>query len=69
VLVVELERNESEEGVTLLQRQLDWARLTDTLVVAEIPVDTRHNAKVDYPALRAMLKRRSAGHHYPSTSS
>ena len=69
VLVVELEPNESEEGVTLLQRQLDWARLTDTFVVAEIPVDKRHNAKVDYPALRAMLKRRSVVRHSPSTSS
>ena len=42
-----------------LQRQLAWARVTEVLVVDAIPVDKRHNAKVDYPALRALLERGS----------
>ena len=35
--------------------RLAWARLADVLAVRRIPVDRRHNAKVDYPALRRML--------------
>jgi hypothetical protein len=57
VLVVELEPNQSAGVVTNLQRELSWARVTQVRVVDKIPVDKRHNAKVDYPALRTMLER------------
>ena len=69
VLVVELEPNQSAEVVTNLQRELAWARVTQVRVVDKIPVDKRHNAKVDYPALRTMLERRSKRTHASSTSS
>ncbi len=38
-----------------LQTALAWAHVAEVRVVAAIPVDARHNAKVDYPALRRML--------------
>jgi acyl-CoA synthetase (AMP-forming)/AMP-acid ligase II len=57
VLVVELEPNQSAGVVTNLQRELSWARVTQVRVVDKIPVDKRHNAKVDYPTLRTMLER------------
>jgi acyl-CoA synthetase (AMP-forming)/AMP-acid ligase II len=38
-----------------LTEALRWAALSDVLIVDRIPVDRRHNAKVDYPALRRMM--------------
>jgi hypothetical protein len=35
--------------------RLAWARLSDIRIVGRVPVDRRHNAKVDYPALVRML--------------
>jgi hypothetical protein len=40
--------------VALMER-LAWARLSDVRIVGRVPVDRRHNAKVDYPALARML--------------
>jgi acyl-CoA synthetase (AMP-forming)/AMP-acid ligase II len=38
-----------------LMKQLAWARLADVVIVARIPVDRRHNAKVEYPELHRLL--------------
>jgi acyl-CoA synthetase (AMP-forming)/AMP-acid ligase II len=38
-----------------LVRDLSWAKLADVRMVERIPVDHRHNAKVDYTALAALL--------------
>jgi acyl-CoA synthetase (AMP-forming)/AMP-acid ligase II len=38
-----------------LAKQLDWVSLDRIVQVDEIPVDKRHNAKVDYPALKKQL--------------
>jgi acyl-CoA synthetase (AMP-forming)/AMP-acid ligase II len=38
-----------------LMERLAWARLSDVRIVGRVPVDRRHNAKVDYPALARML--------------
>jgi olefin beta-lactone synthetase len=49
------------DTATVIERvreRLTWARLADVLVVARIPVDARHNAKVDYPALEKLLAAR-----------
>jgi acyl-CoA synthetase (AMP-forming)/AMP-acid ligase II len=54
ILVVEMIRNSAPPRDELMTR-LAWARLADVLAVRRIPVDRRHNAKVDYPALRQML--------------
>jgi acyl-CoA synthetase (AMP-forming)/AMP-acid ligase II len=39
-----------------LAQELDWARLDDVRLVKHLPVDKRHNAKIDYPALLEMLR-------------
>jgi olefin beta-lactone synthetase len=57
VLVLELEPGADRAAVIgEVQPRLAWARLADVLVVRRIPVDGRHNAKVDYPALARMVE-------------
>jgi hypothetical protein len=54
VLAVELRpgmtRREEEEP-----SRLAWAKLDRVVAVRRLPVDKRHNAKVDYAELRRML--------------
>ncbi len=38
-----------------LKAALDWAKLDEVRVWDKLPVDKRHNAKIDYPALRRRL--------------
>jgi olefin beta-lactone synthetase len=55
VLVVELERGASESDVlAALRESLGWAKIGE-FRVCRIPVDRRHNAKVDYPELYEVL--------------
>ena len=53
VLVLELKGANTTDAQEL-EAQLGWAHL-DEVVFRKIPVDKRHNAKVDYPALYALL--------------
>jgi acyl-CoA synthetase (AMP-forming)/AMP-acid ligase II len=60
LLVVEPDRERRSPGETRSLREslltrLAWAHLENVTIVERIPVDKRHNAKVDYPALREML--------------
>jgi hypothetical protein len=57
LLVVEIEGVKHREARAALTEALRWADLSDILIVDRIPVDGRHNAKVDYPALRKMVER------------
>ena len=41
-----------------LRNELSWAAVDQVLLVPRLPVDSRHNAKIDYPALRRLLARR-----------
>lgn len=41
------------------KRQLAWASLDRFVTVRQIPVDHRHNAKIDYMNLKLLLQRRS----------
>lgn len=41
----------------ILKQSLAWAHLDAIRVIQRIPVDRRHNAKVDYPALAKLLER------------
>ncbi|MCU0570346.1 MAG: AMP-binding protein [Oculatellaceae cyanobacterium Prado106] len=67
VLVVEWERaiahNPQQQQICLeeLRRSLSWVNLHAFHPCPHIPVDKRHNAKIDYPALIAMLSRDSRG--------
>jgi len=38
-----------------LQQATAWAKIDDVRVVSALPVDKRHNAKIDYPAVRRMV--------------
>lgn len=46
---------EGTVDIAALQRELAWARLADIQVLDHLPVDRRHNAKIDYAALRRTL--------------
>jgi olefin beta-lactone synthetase len=54
LLVAEIAQDVTAVRAELAAR-LAWARLADVVVVPRIPVDRRHNAKVDYSALLKML--------------
>ncbi|MEM1043349.1 MAG: AMP-binding protein [Bacteroidota bacterium] len=53
-LVVEAQDGFDDER---LREALAWAHLAAVLPVAAVPLDRRHNAKVDYPALQVLLNR------------
>ena len=58
VLAVELEGLSHEDARRALLARLAWAGLKDVIVVEQLPMDKRHNAKIDYPALRKLLAAR-----------
>ncbi len=45
--------------VAAVQRTLAWTHLDEVRLCRHIPVDKRHNAKIDYPALHQLLERGS----------
>ncbi len=51
-----IERNDVRETIELpkIQASLHWAKLDEIRVIGKIPVDKRHNAKVDYVALQKL---------------
>jgi olefin beta-lactone synthetase len=55
ILVVELSSPGATFDLAAIERDLSWAQLDGIRVFARIPVDQRHNSKVDYPALRRLL--------------
>jgi acyl-CoA synthetase (AMP-forming)/AMP-acid ligase II len=58
LLVVELKRGADRGGLEDLANALPWAGIDRVVSLSHIPVDRRHNAKIDYPALRAELDAR-----------
>jgi acyl-CoA synthetase (AMP-forming)/AMP-acid ligase II len=42
-------------GAEEIRRSLAWAQLDQVIFLDRVPVDKRHNAKIDYPALRRKL--------------
>jgi acyl-CoA synthetase (AMP-forming)/AMP-acid ligase II len=57
LLAVELDREADTDTLRSLAREVAWARIDSVKVLRKIPVDRRHNAKVNYPELRALLTR------------
>lgn len=41
--------------ISALRQHLEWAHLHEIRIIRKIPVDSRHNAKVDYPALTRLI--------------
>ncbi len=56
--ILAVEGDTPELDLAELENALAWAQLDAVLRLHRIPVDKRHNAKVDYPALIALLKKR-----------
>jgi acyl-CoA synthetase (AMP-forming)/AMP-acid ligase II len=54
ILIVEC----SKKGLDLpaLRKSLEWAKISEIKIINRIPVDRRHNAKIDYPALARLIK-------------
>jgi olefin beta-lactone synthetase len=55
LLVIERISDRKEIKCQALQASLIWAQLDEIRIVGQIPVDKRHNAKVDYVALKEVL--------------
>jgi len=64
VLVVEPTPGSRSKLWSGLKSSLAWAHIERILVVPRVPVDRRHNAKVDYPGLARLLER-----HYSNLNS
>jgi len=56
LLVIEAQKN-IEPDRERLGKILQWAKLDEIRLMKKIPMDKRHNAKVDYPALQLALNR------------
>lgn len=56
LLVVEGSTRLTSDKIAELRQKISWARLDEIRPVARIPVDARHNSKVNYPALNKMLQ-------------
>jgi acyl-CoA synthetase (AMP-forming)/AMP-acid ligase II len=54
-----LEPDSAAPSLDTLRAALAWADLDDLQVWREIPMDRRHNAKVDYPELKRRLARKT----------
>lgn len=57
LLVLEWHDPAHPGDVEAIRRALAWARLDEVRVWPRVPVDDRHNAKIDYPALVRQLQR------------
>lgn len=55
VLALELVTPQTQAWIDALADRVGWANLDAVRVLPRMPVDRRHNAKVDYPALRRLL--------------
>jgi acyl-CoA synthetase (AMP-forming)/AMP-acid ligase II len=55
LLVIEPSVEGRAVELTELRRSLAWARIDEMRWLKRIPVDRRHNAKIDYPGLRRLL--------------
>jgi acyl-CoA synthetase (AMP-forming)/AMP-acid ligase II len=55
VLAVEFYDDRDPPGLDCLRDRLAWTHLDEVRVCARIPVDKRHNAKIDYPGLYRLL--------------
>jgi acyl-CoA synthetase (AMP-forming)/AMP-acid ligase II len=56
-LVVEAAPDRRKRVEAQIAERLAWAAIDRFVHVDRVPVDRRHHAKVDYPALRAMINR------------
>jgi acyl-CoA synthetase (AMP-forming)/AMP-acid ligase II len=56
ILALELYTSQDARWLETLREALAWAHLDEVRILPRMPVDKRHNAKIDYPALRRVLR-------------
>jgi len=56
LLVIERSAESAGIGLDVARRALAWAALDEIVSVRRLPTDRRHNSKIDYPALEALLR-------------
>ncbi|MDX2216381.1 MAG: AMP-binding protein [Oculatellaceae cyanobacterium bins.114] len=56
VLAIELAPSAGHAPLNRLKTTLVWAQIQEYKLYPKIPVDRRHNAKIDYPALHQLLQ-------------
>jgi olefin beta-lactone synthetase len=59
LLILESAIEPSVEAQRAALDALAWARLDEIVTWRKLPMDRRHNSKVDYPAMRKLLRRRA----------
>ncbi len=62
ILAIQLEEYAANTDLTALAQELAWAHIDEIQVHKRLPVDGRHNAKIDYPALHRRLDKASRVH-------
>ena len=55
VLAVEFYNQRGTPNVESLKAALAWTHLDEVRILRQVPVDRRHNAKIDYPSLHQLL--------------
>jgi acyl-CoA synthetase (AMP-forming)/AMP-acid ligase II len=55
IVAVEFYQQGTKSHLARLKQSLAWAHIDEVRVFKQIPVDKRHNAKIDYPALDRLL--------------
>ncbi len=60
ILMVQLRERETTADLGRLKHRLAWAQIDEVRIHESIPVDRRHNAKIDYAALSKILSAASA---------
>ena len=56
ILALELYAPQPAAWLDEVRQRLAWAQLDEVRVLPRLPVDRRHNAKIDYPALDKLLR-------------
>ena len=58
LLILEGPTERSDEARRAVLDALAWAQLDEVVMWRRLPMDRRHNSKVDYPEVRRLLTRR-----------
>jgi hypothetical protein len=57
VLAIALSDPAAQPDLASLLKSLSFASVDTIRILKRLPVDERHNSKIDYPALQALLER------------
>ncbi|MBV9614111.1 MAG: AMP-binding protein, partial [Ktedonobacteraceae bacterium] len=62
ILALELEKHAPSPDLQAIDRSVAWANFDAIRIYKHLPVDKRHNAKIDYPALSQLLEADLSAH-------